>query len=333
MSNKQYNLQFDKLCKFLQLGNMVGEPEVVTGGLMHRMYAINTTKGKYAVKALNPQIMLRPVAMGHIINSERIANVAINNIPALSSIRCNDNFIHEIDEQHYLVFDWIDGKSLKLDEIKTEHCKKIGTILAKLHMTDFNELDIVNHNDKVKNQIDWDYFLMKGQENNSKWVNLIQENIKELHMWNQAAIKSAKNLSSNMVISHRDLDPKNVMWNNEEPIVIDWESADYTNPMHELVETAIYWAETENSEIDKEKFVAFMNGYRNIYGVLEADWREVLLNGFIGKLEWLEYSLKRSLGIECTDEKEQLLGTTQVFGTINSLKRYNDMIPKLESWL
>ena len=34
------------------------------------MYAIETAQGKYAIKALNPQIMLRPLAMQNYINSE-----------------------------------------------------------------------------------------------------------------------------------------------------------------------------------------------------------------------------------------------------------------------
>jgi hypothetical protein len=35
----------------------------------------------------------------------------------------------------------------------------------------------------------------------------------------------------------------------------------------------------------------------------------ILTNGYLGKLDWLEYSLKRSLWIECTDENEQQSGT------------------------
>ena len=59
----------------------------------------------------------------------------------------------------------------------------------------------------------------------------------------------------------------------------------------------------------------------------------VLSNGLNGKLEWLEYSLKRSLWIECTDEEEQKMGTDQVTGTIYEIKNYVNQIPKLLNWL
>lgn len=333
MSDIQYNLQFEKLCKILQLGEIVGVPEAMSGGLLHRMYGIETTQGKYAMKALNPQIMLRPVAMQNYIKSERIANLAANDMPALPAKKFNGTFMQEIDKQFYLVFDWVDGKSLKPNEINIVHCEKIGVILADIHMTDFSELGIINDGSDHAQLTDWNYYLQKGQENNTEWVNLLLENIDKLNDWNAMANKSAKLLASDMVIGHRDLDPKNVMWKQDNPILIDWESAGYINPMQDLIETAIYWSENETGNIDKERFFAFIGGYKKKYGTLQANWRMVLANGFLGKLGWLEYSLKRSLWIECTDKEDQQMGTAQVTGTINAIRRYADMISELEQWL
>ena len=59
----------------------------------------------------------------------------------------------------------------------------------------------------------------------------------------------------------------------------------------------------------------------------------VLANGFLGKLGWLEYNLKRSLWIECTEAEEQQMGAAEVTGTINAISRYVDMISELEKWL
>lgn len=333
MSDIQYNLQFEKLCDMLKLGEIVGVPKELSGGLLHKMYATYTTQGKYAIKALNPQIMLRPVAMQHFINSERIVSIALNNIPALPAKKFHGTFMQEIDKQFYLVFDWVDGKSLKPNEINNVHCEKIGAILADIHMTDFSKLGIINDWSDNAELIDWNYYLQKGQENNTVWVNLLLEIIAKLYDWNAQANKSAKQLASDMVISHRDLDSKNVMWSQDNPIIIDWESAGYTNPMQELTETAIYWSENEIGTIDKERFFAFIGGYKKRYGALQANWRMVLVNGFFGKLGWLEYNLKRSLWIDCTEVEEQQLGTAQVIGTLNAIRRYADKISEIEEWL
>lgn len=73
MNNINYNIQFNKLCDFLELGECITKPVTVAGGFLHKMYALETTKGKFAVKVLNPQIMLRPNVLKNINNSEKIA--------------------------------------------------------------------------------------------------------------------------------------------------------------------------------------------------------------------------------------------------------------------
>ncbi|WP_060681678.1 hypothetical protein [Virgibacillus halodenitrificans] len=60
------------------------------------MYLIKTTKGKYAMKLLNPEIIKRPDAMTNYINSEKIANLVSNNIPALSANIINGKYVNEI---------------------------------------------------------------------------------------------------------------------------------------------------------------------------------------------------------------------------------------------
>ncbi|WP_338049207.1 aminoglycoside phosphotransferase family protein [Paenibacillus wynnii] len=333
MVNIQYNLQFEKICSILQLGEITRVPLEVAGGFLHRMYAIETTLGKYAIKALNPQIMLRPVAMQNYIHSEQIATISANHIPALPAKKFRGTSLQEIDNQYYLVFDWVEGKSLRCNEIKEVHCEQIGAVLADIHMTDFSELGIINDRPEHVELTDWCYYLQKGQENNLEWSYLLLEYIGKLNEWNALSNKSAKLLVKDMVISHRDLDSKNVMWHQDNPILIDWESAGYINPMQDLVETAIYWSQNEAGSVDKERFFVFIGGYKKKYGTLEADWKIVLANGFSGKLGWLEYSLKRSLWIECTDEDEQKMGIAQVTGTINDIRRYADMINELEEWL
>jgi thiamine kinase-like enzyme len=331
----QYNMQVEKLCNILQLGEIVSVPEAISGGLMHRMYSVETTTGKYAIKELNPQIMIRPTAMQNLINSERFAKIIAKNnkIPALPAKIFNGTSMQKIDNQFYLVFDWVDGKSLKPNEINLVHCEKIGTILADIHWTDFSEVGIINDGSDNTQLSDWNYYLQIGRENDSVWVNKLLEIIDKLYDWNAQANKSTKLLAKDQVISHRDLDPKNVLWNEDHPVLIDWEAAGFINPMQDLTETAVYWSEDEEGNVDKEKFLTIINSYKKKYGTIQINWKMVLVNGFLGKLGWLEYSIKRSLWIECTNEEEQQMGTAQVTATINAIRSYSENISLLEKWL
>lgn len=332
MSDRSDDFQYKQLCFNADLGETVGPPEPITGGLLHKMYLLKTTKGKYAVKLLNSEIIKRPDAMANYINSEKIAHLVSNNIPALPAKIINGKFVNEINNQFYLVFDWIEGKSIKPIQVTTEHSKKIGSILAAIHKTNFEDLDIKYGGINKGHLREWDFYLKKGQQAGSEWVGLFKENIDKIYVWNAKSNEAAEVLSSETVISHRDLDPKNVMWNQDIPTIIDWESAGYINPMQDLIETAAYWSDDGTENINNDLFSAFLEAYKNNYGELQADWVLVLETGYLGKLGWLEYNLKRSLKMECSDD-EQKLGSAQVIETIMELRQYESSIPTLLNWI
>jgi len=331
--NHRYNLQFNKLCSTLKLGEVIDKPEEISGGLLHRMFAVETTQGKYAVKALNPQIMARPTALNNFINSEKIANLVACSIPAQPAKSFVGHSIHCIDNQYYLVFDWNDGRSLYSSDLMPAHCMKIGSMLAMIHLTDASSLELNIELPSIVQETDWRFYVQKGNETNASWTKMLDEHIEQLMSWSKKVKQSSQVLASDKVIGHRDLEPKNVMWIQDKPLIIDWESAGFINPMHDLVETAIYWSKDNNDLVDKSKFLAFITGYQHHRRTLHADWRLILEQGYLSKLYWLEYSLKRSLWIECSDEKEQQLGTEQVVATLSALQRYHNTISELEAWL
>ncbi len=333
MKSIEYQLKFEGICKQSLLGELLSVPKPINGGLLHRMYAVETTKGKYAIKLLNPQIMVRTTAIQNYINSEKIATLLSKKVLALPAKKINGDSLHEINNQFYLVFDWVEGEVRKNDKINLMHCEKIGEILAEIHRTDCSEIDITNDTFDNEQIIDWHYYLLKGKEEYLEWNELFLKNFGNLKRWNAAVIEASEKLLTPKVISHRDLDPKNVMWDNNKPLLIDWESAGYINPMQDLLETALYWSKGEQGELDKQRFSSFINGYKNKSGAIYADWEQVLATGFSGKLEWLEYNLKRSLWLECADEEEQQLGTIQVTKTIQDITAYANEIPKLVNWL
>lgn len=328
MDSINYQLEFEGICKQSFLGELLTSPKPICGGLLHRMYAIETTKGKYAIKLLNPQIMIRTTAVQNYIHSEKIATLISKKVPALPAKKINGDSLHKINNQFYLIFDWVEGKRLKDDEINNTQCEKIGEILAEIHKTDFTKLSITNDTFENDQLIDWNYYLVRGEEEHLEWYQLFLKSYENLKRWNAIANEASKMLSTTTV-----LDPKNVMWNYNKPVLIDWESAGYINPMQDLIETAIYWSKNEQGKLNKQRFDSFINGYKKKFGALHANWENILATGFLGRLGWLEYNVKRSLRLECTDEEEQKLGTNQVTTTLNDINLYADTIPKLLNWL
>lgn len=322
-----------KLFHLLQLGKITAEPLPVSGGLLHKMYCVETSLGKYAVKALNPQIMSRPTAMQNYWRAESIAMLVSQRVPALAAKRINGHFMHEIDGQYFLIFDWMDGTSLRTEDIHVSHCVTIGKLLADIHNTDFSKLGLICQDSKAKKEIDWRFYLIKGKTVDAPWVEPLSAVIDMLYIWQEQALAAEQTLASNQVISHRDLDCKNVLWKGESPTIIDWESAGFINPLRDLMETALYWSEDVQGSIDQKRFMAFLQAYKDDHHKLDADWSVVLASGFSSKLGWLEYSLKRSIGLECNDSKEQQLGTSQAIETISAILSYAEHTSEIVHWL
>lgn len=332
-NNIKYNVQFVQLCDMLSLGEIKREPKTITGGLMNRMYSIETTKGKFAVKALNPSVMARPEAVKNYIISEHVANVAYKYVPALPAKMFNGNSLIYLEKQYYLIFDWIDGITLKNYETSIEHCKIMGSILAKIHNIDFSNLGLVNEFTGDDTLIDWNYYLTRGKESKATWTKVLTNNIDLLYTWHEKVIKASKIIDLSAVISHGDLEPKNVIWHMNGPIIIDWEAAGYINPQFDLLETAVYWSMNKTGNLNKDRLLSFLEGYKKEGKCFNIDWNIVLDKGFQGKLWWLEYSLKRSLWIDCTDTKEHQMGSEHVIATIEELNNYANIVPTILSWL
>lgn len=64
------------------------------------------------------------------------------------------------------------------------------------------------------------------------------------------------------VPSHRDLNPKNVLWDDSnQPRFIDWEWAGFIRPSFEAIHTALMWAGLMEAAFNEQIYVAFLEGY------------------------------------------------------------------------
>lgn len=321
-----YNINIEKLCKHCGIGDLIAEPVPISGGLLHKMFDVHTFAGRFAVKALNPNIMQRAGAASNYVSSEKIANY-LSEKTLVSCTNYYNSFLQNADGQFYLVYDFIDGKVLSLSEIKPEHSYQIGASLAKIHSTDFSKLNLLNDRsnscaNNEKRCIDWDLYMQKGAEIGIEWCENLRNNLDDLYSLTEKAYEAAEELCGDKIISHCDLDHKNVLWQGLSPIIIDWESAGYVNIYRDFFDTALYWSVNSDNSFMKDCFTAFFDGYKQKKTLGKFNTETVLYSGLINKLEWLEYSLKRSLGIECADGAERRLGTTQVTATIIDINSY-----------
>ena len=113
----------------------------------------------------------------------------------------------------------------------------------------------------------------------------------------------------------------------------DWEAASYVNPYQELLEVVNSWTDDGTGKLVKKRFYALIDTYLGYMDISTVIWDEVFHGSYIGMLGWLEYNVKRALGMEVSDESEILLGESQVIGTIQELYSYQGKIGQIREWL
>lgn len=322
------NMFFNKLVDNLNLGKIEEGPIQVAGGLTHRMFRVFTDKGRYIVKLLNANIMKRPTAMGNFNKADFYEEILKqNNISAIYSIIFNNKKMQEIDGQYFYVYEWYDGKVLKDGEITKYHCEEIGKVLANIH-----NIDLVNKDfsDKEKN-IDFKYYVDLCRKKESPIYELLYDKIDILNDSMNKGNEAIKNLPNYYSICHNDMDPKNVMWLNNDYKIIDLECLGYYNPYLELYELALCWSGYEKCNIDFELFKTFFKSYfDNTKLDKKIDWESIYYANN-GRLEWLEFNIKRSLMIECDTKEEQEIGLNEVKEIIEHVVYYDKAKDKILS--
>ncbi|MGE0207183.1 MAG: phosphotransferase, partial [Candidatus Babeliales bacterium] len=128
---------------------------------------------------------------------------------------------------------------------------------------------------------------------------------------NENYINAIDILRGNIVISHGDLDQKNVMWTDEnQPLLIDWESARKLNPTYEIINAALDWSGITTG-FNKELFCSMIYAYKEAGGIIDMRYIDAAFWGVLGNwINWMVYNIKRV--IEPQNFEEKKLGEAQV---------------------
>ena len=316
------NKNIEKLVIKTNTGTCIKEINKVSGGLSHRMYKVSTDKGIYAIKELNSGVMKRTEAFSNFIFSEKVAEIVKHNkITAIGAMKVNNDIITKIDDSYYMIFEWLDGRILNADEITEKHCEIIGEILAKIHNIDFTEIEDEKRKNIDLEYFEWNKYCNLAEKHNKVYTNLLKENIDLLYKLNEKSIKALEYANENLIISHTDLDRKNVMWQEYNPFIIDWEASGYINPTIELIQVAWYWSGGDVENIDYNKFRILIKSYKKYYkSNIDKNAYNLVYADNYGGLGWLNYNLKRSLCIENNYEQDEIeLAENEVIQSINEI--------------
>ena len=323
-----------QLFETLSLGDVALPIVSVSGGFMHRMYKVCTANHTYAVKHLNPEIMKRPAAMENYKKAERLEAILESaGIPIVPALTFDGKKMQEFHGNYFYIFDWHDGNITDWNNITPEQCWKAGNIQGRIHAIETKQSE---PSEPGLSTIDWKEYLAKAASTATdagapakEVESLLKENLTLLDYAQNELNKARQALPNITTIIDEDMDPKNVMWENEEPVVIDLECLDYGNPISSAIQLSLQWSGITLCNFDAEKQKAFFQGYFQAYDNGFRNYKSVFGLTYTW-IEWLEYNIQRALGAS-QDKAEQEMGLTEVRNTINRIKYIREMEDKIKS--
>jgi len=246
------NFIFADFFKSFNQGTIEKETIINESDSRHILWKIQTNKGLFAIKEFKNSANLSHEDVEQINFTEKAANkIKDNELPAVPAYEHNNSYLQLLKGRRFLLYDFIMGDIMKSENIKQFHTSAIAEFLAKLHNLNLKIegarpaiIPIYNINDFEDLNID-SFF-----EYCPNIIDLIR-NINE-HNINDPAKK---------IISHADLHPGNVMWNNEKLYILDWAESCSVPKSIDLFNSAIIWSGLSIGKIDEKLLDNFIDSY------------------------------------------------------------------------
>jgi Ser/Thr protein kinase RdoA (MazF antagonist) len=318
------------LCERLALGRPARMPCRVHGGLQHHMWRLDTDKGSYAIKQLSARVDLRQAGVRRHYNAtEALAEgFAACGVPAVVALKANGDYLQIIDDVGYLVHLWCNASALGPEQLSSRHVVKVARILARMHDLNLEFPGLERHS--FDRQTGENILLLVELAKNSDLpsADTLSRALPGFLEIVDAQGSATEQLSSHLVASHGDLDPKNVLWNARgQPAIIDWESARHLNPTYEMLLQALNWSGIW-SRFEPASFRQFLAGYREAGGLVEE---AVVVPSYYCVLGdwvyWLMHNVGRYLEEGNTARRSSLAGPVEL--ALAVLQRIMDHVPGL----
>lgn len=311
-----------QLCERLALGRPGGRLRKVRGGFHHRMWRLDTSSGRFAIKQLADDLDMGDAATVQRINATEITARAFRErgVPALHALAEGSQHLQRLDGVGYLVYPWTEAVACGRNGIEKKHALTVAGILAHIHGSDIRVPELPDAPDlplTAQRVID---LVQLARQRNVRESRLLESRLDDLIEIVELQGPAMSVLGRHQVISHGDLDHKNVLWDQSgAPLIIDWESTRRLNPTYELLLEALDWGGI-TANFKTGPFTTFIEAYLQAGGRIVADEVPAVADAIQGAwVGWLMFNVGRAAGLH--DPHQRAVGLLQVDLSVSTLLR------------
>lgn len=319
------------LCKIFKLGTPIDEPQRVYGGLLHTMWRVNADSASYAVKQLSPHIDLtkEDIVHNYDLTEDIACRFSEKGIPAIFALKQAGNYLTLLDGTGFLIYPWVEAKSIHQDTVSEYHALMIANMLAKMHQINLDVPDMATP--KIIDNHSNEYLIKmfgKAQSHHCPFAAKLIENQQAIIAINSDYQNTISLLNQQLIVSHGDLDPKNVLWDQyNKPLLIDWECARKLNPTLVIVHASLDWSGI-TANFNKDTFIKMMEVYIDSGGPINKSNLQAAFDSVLGNwINWMVYNIERACLID--DPEQKALGIEQVDHVLRTIINIKSITPDL----
>ncbi|WP_246846254.1 phosphotransferase family protein [Humibacter ginsenosidimutans] len=291
----------------------------IAGGFANRLYRLDTDRGSFAVKQLNQFDRRSTYRADDVFRFERAAFAA--GIPMPEPIAASDET---------LVHRWVEAERVPEAPVPDAYAFEVGEMLARIHALEVEWPDLTAEPASPR---DWPELAARAVATGQPWAD-------ELASAVDAFLAIADFVDDcerpgPIVLTHRDVQPWNLLDRDGHPVLLDWELSGMLDLSGELGSTALSLSKGPGLDsIEPAIFRRVLDGYAAGGGMLPPpgpSWFVYLIGGWLGHVRW---NIQRCLdGVERAGGPDLALSHESARGGVRGLPELFRRLPELEQLL
>ncbi len=306
----------DDVCRRFDLGTARAAPVAVAGGLSNRLYHLVTELGEFALKRMvanaHAPEFKRNVEAAFAI--ERLAQAAGIAMPEPIPVAGSDEALGLITDDEgpcwVRVHRWVEASPVDPGNLEPRDRAEVGAILAALH-----GLPLID--DATTTPV------AAGSMPDRDWTAALAAHpfavslAGPVSVFEEIVRRGYGHPRSGPVLSHRDLDAKNLLRDGQgRLILLDWDAAGPTDAQWDVIGVAMDWSGIREGTASSQRFADILDGYSVAGGSVDPVTPASFAGWCEGVLDWLWFNVERS---SSTDRHERHRGELEVNDTARFL--------------
>jgi Ser/Thr protein kinase RdoA (MazF antagonist) len=309
----------------------------VAGAWSNRMFLLRTDRGNYAVKELR-----NPWAdpgwrewLDAAWDFEQLAYRTGVAMPRPIPNPANGQCLAWVDTQHgetqvsVRVHEWIPATSPGPGPVDAAVAAWAGRAMAALHALDVRpavrEIFPVTSTNTADQ---WPRLSEEVRVADLPWADLVPAAASAV-VTVAALAHEAGDRFSEEVMTHGDIDQKNVLLTPSTPLLCDWDVAAPLLPRRELADVAMSLADWERPDIARAVIAAYRNAGGDDTQVSAQDLGQSLMI----HLDWIAFNVNRATGTRAATAAEVVASQSLVTDLLTRLPRHVDTAIRVTTWL